>query len=207
MAVKYGLYPCSNNLENKKNDKAYYPRVISNNNAEWKEVRNIIANSSTFKGPTMTGALEALSCALIELLKDGNRVHLPGIGYFSLTATCKKPITKMNARNIKIELKDIIFRPDTKMLRAMSNTTFECNMLNSHQNIYSDSEWEELLTKYFKENQFLSLKTLISLTSASNSTCWRKLHKWLNEGKLIKVESLSNKLYEPANGCFGKSKK
>jgi|GEM_PF-2631811 len=204
MAVNYELYPCPDALATTKKVKSYYPRVVSTHTAEIEEVAKMISDRSVFKEATVVGAMEVMSNILSELLQKGERVHFPGIGYFSLTASCKKVITQKNARNIRVELKNVVYRPDSKLLSSLGQVEFRCSGRDSHFDIYSPDGWEKLVTKHFVGNRFLTLKDLELESHASRTSCWRHLHQWVEEGRLVNVGTVKRPLYEPFKGYYGK---
>ena len=73
---------------------------------------------------------------------------------------CKKVITQKNARNIRVELKNVVYRPDSKLLSSLGQVEFRCSGRDSHFDIYSPDGWEKLVTKHFVGNRFLTLKDL-----------------------------------------------
>ena len=71
----------------------------------------------------LVGALEAIRYELVEQLMLGNRVHLPGLGYFSLSVKgelYEDPNThKFRLRNPYV--RTVNFRPEKELLRPDSS--------------------------------------------------------------------------------------
>ena len=81
MTVSYKLIPTSGKLASKKPFKALCAPYAT---ASLQEMGRNIERGTTFSMSDLAGALEALSKELKAQLLAGNRVHLPGLGFFSL---------------------------------------------------------------------------------------------------------------------------
>lgn len=195
MSIKYELYPLSVGKDVKECKKRYYPHVASLQTYGIDEIAHLLHHRSTYTEGELKGMMELLSNAVGELMMDGNRVHLKGIGYFSPTLTCSKPIEKMDARNLKIELKDIVFRPDTLLKKQMASAEFESTPGSTRFDIYSDEEWNELLNTAFAEQDYLTSRDLVHRSGASSTAVWRRLRRWTEEGKIRNIGARSHAVY------------
>ena len=81
MTVSYKLIPTSGKLASKKPFKALCAPYAT---ASLQEMGRNIERGTTFSMSDLAGAFEALSKELKAQLLAGNRVHLPGLGFFSL---------------------------------------------------------------------------------------------------------------------------
>ena len=91
MTVSYKLIPTSGKLASKKPFKALCAPYAT---ASLQEMGRNIERGTTFSMSDLAGALEALSKELKAQLLAGNRVHLPGLGFFSLCARTRERIAR-----------------------------------------------------------------------------------------------------------------
>jgi len=82
--------------------------------------RQIVRGTSMTRGD-LIGAVVSLNNEMAEQLMAGRRVHLPGLGYFSLAVKgdlYEDPKTgKMRLRNAQV--RTVKFRPDRQMMEAL----------------------------------------------------------------------------------------
>ena len=86
-----------------------------------------IQQATTLTTADILGTISALKTELVEELKSGNTVHLPGIGFFSLALKgdmYEDPKThRHQLRNIAV--RKIRFRPDKDFYEALGKMIFE----------------------------------------------------------------------------------
>lgn len=198
MSIKYQLYPVTG-ITNDSNEKnRFYPRVICHSTINNEDIAEKLQYSSGFSKGNVIGLLEALADIMQQTMSNGESVHLEGIGYFQPTAICHKPIDKMNARNIKVELKDIVYRPDSYMKNTMLKAEFMSSGKNSHFNVFSDNQWEQLLNKLLTEQKFITSTDLMRESGANRTAVWKRIRHWMQEGKIRNIGSARQGIYEKA---------
>ena len=86
-----------------------------------------IQQATTLTTADILGTISALKTELVEELKSGNTVHLPGIGFFSLALKGdihEDPKThRHHLRNVAV--RKIRFRPDKDFHEALGKMDFE----------------------------------------------------------------------------------
>jgi len=204
MAVKYELYACPENLTTNNKKGEYYPRVITNDTAKINDIVNLISERSCYSAPTVIGCLSALSEVLSETLKSGRKVQLPGIGYFGLSIESEKPVREMNARNIRIKLKNVTYQPDAELRKSLADTEFRCTAREIHIDMLTEEQWEELVTDFLKDHSSITISDLVQLSKASRTSTWRHIKEWVIEGRIENVGTARRQLFIPTKNNFGK---
>jgi hypothetical protein len=198
MSIKYELYPLTGGVKAKEKKNRYYPRVVCHSTQTTDDIAQKLHHRSTYGKGELIGMIESLADVIQETLRNGECVHLKGIGFFQPTATCRKPIEEMNARNLKIEFKDVAYRPDAKIKKALMYAEFECSGSNSHFDVHSDDKWEQLLDEMLDEQKRITAKDLMIKTGCNKTTVWHRLHKWEEAGKIQNIGSRRYAIFERA---------
>ncbi|NDW12226.1 DNA-binding protein [Bacteroides sp. 214] len=206
MAVQFEFYENPSKADEGKKKKGIHARVVSRETITTEQlVREIHGRSSLGIGE-VESVLSYLSQKMSEHLRDGDRVHLEGIGYFQLTLACEKPLVspKMTARNVKF--KSVKFRADQKLKNQVSWAKIERSKVRAHSESLSAIEIERVLTGYFAEHEVLTRVKLQQLCGMTSSTAYRHLTRLKKEGKLNNIGTLRHPIYVPVPGNFRISK-
>lgn len=201
MAIKYELYPITGITQENEKEKRFYPRVVCHNTRSNEDIAEKLHHRSTYTPGELIGMLESIANIMHEMISNGECVHLDGIGFFQATATCRKPIKEMNARNLKIELKDVTYRPDAKMKRAMAHATFECSGANTHFDVRSEEEWDNLLEEMFAKEEYITAKDLEMKTNTNRTAVCKRLRHWMDNGKIRNVGTKKIAIYKRCNNA------
>lgn len=124
MAIHYDFYPNSGIAD----EGQWHVRALESETVEAPTLFERIEQRSTLTQADMKGALSALVAGIAEALKDGNRVHLEGLGHFSVSIKGKVVTTEDGALRLdKAGVRSILFRPDryscNVCLRPISSAT------------------------------------------------------------------------------------
>ena len=133
----------------------------------------------------------------------GNRVHLPGLGYFSLSIKgelYEDPKThRFRLRNPYV--RTVNFRPEKRLMRLLSTTKFE-NM-TYRQDPYSmptDAEVDAALDRLFAETDYIFIGDLRAELNLSKASAYRLARRLEAQGKLHNAGSRYRKMYVRGNG-------
>ena len=128
-------------------------------------------------------------------LREGERVHLDGIGYFQVKLNSLEPITspKLKANQMKLKA-NIGFKADKKLRSSVSVVKVE----------RSNEEIDRLLTAYFSNNQILTRSDFQGLCKLTLTTAARHIKRLKEEKKLQNINTRQSPVYVPMPGYYGK---
>ena len=154
------------------------------------------ATSITFAD--IVGTLDALAYELAEQLKGGSRVHLPGLGYFSLAVkgdVYRDPKTqKVRLRNACV--RTVKFRPERGLMNALRDTDFENVTYRSKPHDRpSEEQVEAALKGLFAESVCIFVSDIRSALYLSQPVAYRLVQKLESEGRLRNVGSPHHKVF------------
>ena len=149
--------------------------------------------------------LESLSHFMGSRLREGERVHLDGIGYFQVKLNSLEPITspKLKANQMKLKA-NIGFKADKKLRSSVSVVKVERSKLKLHSVPRSNEEIDRLLTAYFSNNQILTRSDFQGLCKLTLTTAARHIKRLKEEKKLQNINTRQSPVYIPMPGYYGK---
>lgn len=142
-----------------------------------------------------------------ERLREGESVHLDGIGYFQIKLNSQEPITspKLKANQIKLKA-NISFKADIKLKKSVSVVHLERSKLKRHSASRSNEEVDKLLTNYFSNNSILTRPDFQGLCNFTATTAARHIRRLKEEKKLQNINTYYNPIYAPMPGYYGRAK-
>lgn len=108
MAVQFEFYKNPGTGEEGEEEQ-YHPRVVNFNSVSTEYLAAEIHRATTFGEAEVEGVLMSLSHFMSSHLKNGERVHLKGIGYFQVTLQTTEPVYDVKTRSDKVS-KLFVFR-------------------------------------------------------------------------------------------------
>ena len=146
----------------------------------------------------LVGALIALKHELAEQLKLGNRVHLPGLGYFSLAVRgelYEDPKTK-KMRLRYPHVRTVNFRPEKGLMQALEDTRFENVTYRYEQHdAPTATEIDATLERWFDEADYIFVGDLQAELHLSRPVAYRLARRLEAEGRLENVGTRYRKMY------------
>jgi len=146
----------------------------------------------------LIGAFEAVKVEMADQLMMGNRVHLPGLGYFSLSVKgelYEDPKThRFRLRNPYV--RTVNFQPEKGMMRLLRRTEFE--NLTYQQEPYGRPTADDVsaaLERLFAKSPFILIGDLRAALRLSQSGAYRLARRLEAEGKLRNAGSPYRKMY------------
>ena len=203
MAIKYDLYqnpPKKNNTRKPR----MHARVVTENPANTENLVKLIHSRCTLTESDIRATLCSLKDAMVDLLQEGRQVHIDGLGYFNITLDCPSVKSAEGVRAEVIRFKNVTFRAEQKLKDEFTSVHFERAAVKKHSNAYSDIEIDDILTKYFMDNNYITRKTFQQIAGLRQSTASRRLTNLVVEGKLIKEGIHKFPIYTPAKGHYRK---
>lgn len=203
MPILFDFYASPSDPEKEEKEK-YHARVVRSHTVQLNDIVSNISNRCTLTKGDIRAVLDELGEELTYHLSKGNRVCLPGIGYFYLSLSAPKDAHPKTTRAQSIGIKAVEFRADTLLKTNLKNrVSFERSDVKVHSSQLNIYEIDALLVDYFYENEFLTRARFERLCGFTKTTAQRHLQRLLDEGRLVNVNTLHNPIYKPAKGFYG----
>ena len=110
MAVQFEFY--KNPVQGEEEETNYHPRVVNFQHVTTRRLAAEIHSATTFGKAEVEAMLMELSRCMGNHLREGQRVHLDGVGYFQITLQATEPIHSMAAHADKVKFKSVSFLAD-----------------------------------------------------------------------------------------------
>lgn len=182
----------------------YHARVVRSHTVQIDDIVNNISKRCTLSKGDIRAVLDELGDEIVYNLCEGNRVYLPGIGYFYLSLSTPKEADPKTTRSQSIGIKAVEFRADSVLKTSLENhAKFERSDIKVHSSRLNIYEIDALLKDYFHKNEFLTRIKFEKLCGFTKTTAQRHLQRLMDEGRLVNVNTRHNPIYKPAKGFYG----
>ena len=204
MAIQFELYKTPKDETDKEK---YHARVVNFQHIDTDYLARQIQTATSLTEGDVKSVLESLSHFMGERLREGESVHLDGIGYFQIKLNSQEPITspKLKANQIKLKA-NISFKADIKLKKSVSVVHLERSKLKRHSASRSNEEVDKLLTNYFSNNSILTRPDFQGLCNFTATTAARHIRRLKEEKKLQNINTYYNPIYAPMPGYYGRAK-
>ena len=203
MAIQFELYktPRPKDEEGKE---TYHARVVNFQHIDTDYLAKEIQIATSLTEGDVKSVLDSLSHFMGDRLREGESVHLDGIGYFQIKLNSKEPITspKLKANQIKLKA-NISFKADIKLKKSVSVVHLERSKLKPHSASRSNEEVDKLLTNYFNNNPILTRSDFQRRCCFTPTTAARHIKRLKEEKKLKNIHTYYNPIYMPMPGYYG----
>ena len=203
MAIQFELYktPRPKDEEGKE---TYHARVVNFQHIDTDYLAKEIQIATSLTEGDVKSVLDSLSHFMGDRLREGESVHLDGIGYFQIKLNSKEPITspKLKANQIKLKA-NISVKADIKLKKSVSVVHLERSKLKPHSASRSNEEVDKLLTNYFNNNPILTRSDFQRLCGFTPTTAARHIKRLKEEKKLKNIHTYYNPIYMPMPGYYG----
>ena len=190
MAIQFELYKTPH-PKDEENKETYHARVVNFQHIDTDYLARQIQTATSLTEGDVKSVLESLSHFMGERLREGESVHLDGIGYFQIKLNSQEPITspKLKANQIKLKA-NISFKADIKLKKSVSVVHLERSKLKRHSASRSNEEVDKLLTNYFSNNSILTRPDFQGLCNFTATTAARHIRRLKEEKKLQNISSI-----------------
>ena len=195
MAIQFELYKTPR-PKDEADKETYHARVVNFQHIDTDYLARQIQTATSLTEGDVKSVLESLSHFMGERLREGESVHLDGIGYFQIKLNSQEPITspKLKANQIKLKA-NISFKADIKLKKSVSVVHLERSKVKRHSASRSNEEVDKLLTNYFQ-----------GLCNFTATTAARHIRRLKEEKKLQNINTYYNPIYAPMPGYYGRAK-
>ena len=158
-----------------------------------------IQQTTTLTTADILGTIAALKTELVEELKSGNTVHLPGIGFFSLALKGdihEDPKThRHHLRNVAV--RKIRFRPDKDFHEALGKMDFENKTYkDGTSTLPIKSDVNAALKELFEESPIITVNDLRRRLNLSTTYAYQLTAQLEHEKTIINIGSRYRKIYK-----------
>lgn len=203
MPILFDFYVSPSDSEKEEKEK-YHARVVRSHTVQIDDIVNNISKRCTLSKGDIRAVLDELGDEIVYNLCEGNRVYLPGIGYFYLSLSTPKEADPKTTRSQSIGIKAVEFRADSVLKTSLENhAKFERSDIKVHSSRLNIYEIDALLEDYFHKNEFLTRIKFEKLCGFTKTTAQRHLQRLMDEGRLVNVNTRHNPIYKPAKGFYG----
>ena len=195
MSVNYKLIKTSGKLPN---DPGFRAVTVGNQTVSLERIAQDIEDGTAFTRGDIIGIIVSLQERIAWELKQGNNVHIDGVGYFSISVEgdlYEDPRNHQHRlRNAKV--RTVRFQPDREMMHRLGDTRFE-NITYRHSAapVPSEQEIDAALDELFAEKSVITANDFRRHLWIAHTTAYRILNRLEAEGRLRDVSTLRSKLY------------
>lgn len=200
MAVKYKLTKNYGKLSEKMTERIV---IVDNQTVEADRLARNIQNATALTQGDVVSTIISLKNEIVSELKAGNSVHLPGIGYFSIAAKgdiYEDPKTqRRRLRNVGV--RTVNFRPDSEMMKSLSDTKFE--NITYHQSptaVPTPEEIDAALDELFDNYPSITVADLRHRLHLSIANAYRLADRLVKKGKLYDIGAHYRRVYVRGEG-------
>ena len=203
MAIQFELYKTPH-PKDEEGKETYHARIVNFQHIDTDYLAKEIQIATSLTEGDVKSVLDSLSHFMGDRLREGESVHLDGIGYFQIKLNSKEPITspKLKANQIKLKA-NISFKADIKLKKSVSVVHLERSKLKPHSASRSNEEVDKLLTNYFNNNQILTRSDFQRVCGFTPTTAARHIKRLKEEKKLKNIHTYYNPIYMPIPGYYG----
>ena len=196
MSIKYEIHTISNSQGT--GEERHYAHIFENPHMSAKELESQIQDSSTLTKGDVEAALSALHEHMTRELSRGNRFHIPGIGYFSLSVDLDMPEGKTidKARADYISVRNINFRPEASVLQEVrSQARFERATFSTKSRQHTEESLLAGIKAYLATAPCLNRRDMERLFGLRQNTALKWLRHFTETGVLKKDGARNSPVY------------
>lgn len=204
MSIKYRLQKNYGKLKEKAEFRAI---IMERQTIGLERIGQNIQGAMSLTRADVFATVMALGDEIAYQLLDGNAVHLPGIGYFSLAVkgeVYEDPRTH-NHRLRNPKVRTIKFRPDREMAHKLLSAKFE-NETHHYGNasIPTTEDIEQALKELFATKSVITIADFRRYLDLSASTAYRIVERLETAGRIHNIGTRRLKLFELRSGRVDK---
>ena len=205
MAIQFELYQ-SPNPKDEEDKELYHARVVNFQHIDTDYLAKEIQQATSLTEGDVKAVLESLSHFMGSRLREGERVHLDGIGYFRVSLTTTEPVVAATKRKLtKVKMAGVKFRADQKLKNEIGTIKAKVLKANEHSAKLTDKEIDRRLTNYFATRPFMTRNDFQSVCGMMRTTAMRHIRRLRTEGKLKNEGTMLQPIYVPVSGYYGKN--
>jgi len=194
--INYDVYETPH-VEGRKT--TYHVRVTNSELIDFEAVKRHIAESSTASTGDVALVVEQLSKFIAKEIGKGNRVHIDGIGYFSIGIETDATDEAKTINATRVRVRGPKYRPDKTLCRELTDISFVRTPMKKHSALTTDSERQYILKDYFSSHPVINRAEFQQLLGMTKEKALRILREYCQQpdAVLIKDGSRNSPYYLP----------
>ena len=200
MSVQFEFY--KNPKQEEEGRIGYHPRVVNFQHVTTQQLAAEIHSGTTFSVAEVEAMLMELSRCMGNHLRDGQRVHLDGVGYFQITLQAAEPIYSIATHANKVRFKTVNFQADKDLKSSLVGMHVQRSKYKPHSATLSESEIDERLTGYFATHTVLTRADMQELCGFTHSMAAQHIRRLKEQGCLQNIGRRTQPIYVPGTGHY-----
>lgn len=169
------------------NELRVYARPVLTRTVTTEQLAKLIQEQSTLTETDVLATLASLSRTMADKLRNGERVHLKGVGYFSVSLKCRDIKNRKDMRADRVSIKSIQFRADKQLKGDVMWVKAERRRDKNHSARLSDEQVDRRIAEFFKENQVMTRRHVQQICQVKQGLAFKHIHRLLEEGKIKNI--------------------
>ncbi|MBP3774036.1 MAG: HU family DNA-binding protein [Bacteroidaceae bacterium] len=194
MSINYDFYQTTGKLAD---ENAMHVRPVSNQTIDTQALAERIQRSSTATVGDVKLVLDALSVAVKQELLNGNKVHIDGLGYFSVSM--KGTVRQGKAGKLKLKeasVRSILFKPEKQYVQQFAEAKFTpLPARGARPAAPDDTSLSQVLEILAREWGSFTTKEFCRATGWSPTTAYRRLKELEAAGMVANHGTRSTSLW------------
>lgn len=186
-------------------DTGYRVEIASHQVKDSDQLAEYGQTATTFTETDLKAAFSLLVSYLRANLHSVRRLHIDGLGSFSLKLKAPRVMSPTENIGSKIRVASISFRPDRKLVRYIDNdTTF--HRTTAPRTVRSAVEGEALVARlqtYFTSHRFIRTRDVASLAACGHTKALALIANLVEQGVIKNVGTPRQPLYEAGETLQG----
>ena len=196
MELKYDIYTIKNAAGS--DEDRQYVRLMQYEPMDEKQLLAKIQDWCTLTKGDVAAVLAELHDIAVSELTGGNRMFIPGIGYFSLSASLEmpedKPGKKITGREVRIT--GINFRPEaTLMQEVQRGVHFARSRYSSQSTQYTEEKMLAKIKDYLQDNRYITSRIMCMQFGLTRYATDKWLKLFCAKGILVKDGTPHSPIY------------
>lgn len=160
------------------------------------ELASAIEHECTLSSADIKAVFTALRYHVENELSNGKRLHVPGLGYLSLSASIGDTETKRKITGRDVYLRGINFLPESSLLAGVRRGLrfTRARRVSRSMRYDADELWEKVAV-YLASHHYITCRDMRSEFGLSDRLARRWLATFVEQGRLVKAGSRSLAMY------------
>lgn len=196
MDLKYNLYTIRNSQGT--GESRQYVRLVQHEPMTDKELETAIQNRCSLTKGDVAAVLRELHDICVQEFSMGRRVHIPELGYFSLSASLEMPEEQPNKKvtGKEVRLAGINFRPESTLMDEIERGMhFVRSEYSTQSSQYTEEKLLEKIKEYLEENRFITTRAMRLFFGLTQYVAQKWLNHFCEKGIMVKEGTNHSPIY------------